>query len=224
MPRKQNSAPQVKQKSEKSKGGERGGENNGVNNGHYVIHQRVQVNRWRTHFARTKNQHPRLTRNPRKVRRVEEEREITVLIEATTFATQPVYNAARSVHALRSDQYVALYDIFHLRFLFLLVVMRHLAQLLLAQMVLVWEQLAVALTRQKWTAWEVLKWQSQVHQRACSPSLLHFHYQFSFWARQSSLGSKKKNKYVIFSGLKHLLVVNQALVKVFASIESQQMA
>jgi hypothetical protein len=41
------------------------------------------ANRWRTHFARTK---------------------ITLLIEATMFAKQPVYNAAGAANALRSDQ------------------------------------------------------------------------------------------------------------------------
>jgi hypothetical protein len=62
----------------------------------------------------TKNQHPRLSRSPRKERadreeergekRREEERGITVLIEATTFAWQPVCNTTRAAHALRSDQ------------------------------------------------------------------------------------------------------------------------
>jgi hypothetical protein len=37
--------------------------------------------------------------------RKRKEREITVLIEATTFAMQPVYNAGWAAHALRSDQY-----------------------------------------------------------------------------------------------------------------------
>ena len=55
-----------------------------------------------------KIQNPRTTPSGRKVRAEKKEerkkeREITVLIEATTFATQPVYNAGRAAHALRLD-------------------------------------------------------------------------------------------------------------------------
>jgi hypothetical protein len=57
-----------------------------------------------------------LSRSPRKVkaereRKRKEEREITVLIEATIFAMQPVCNAAHAAHAahaLCSDQYFIL--------------------------------------------------------------------------------------------------------------------
>jgi hypothetical protein len=54
----------------------------------------------------TKNQHPRLSRSQRKVRDGEREREITVLIEATSFAMQPFCNVAWVAHALRSDQHL----------------------------------------------------------------------------------------------------------------------
>ena len=41
-----------------------------------------------------------------KKKKEEREREkITLSIEATTFAMQPVYNAGRAAHALRSDQF-----------------------------------------------------------------------------------------------------------------------
>jgi hypothetical protein len=43
------------------------------------------------------------------LRRKKEAREITVLIEATTFATQPVCNATRAAHALRSEIYKVQY-------------------------------------------------------------------------------------------------------------------
>jgi hypothetical protein len=49
--------------------------------------------------------HPRISRSLRKVmaeKREREEREITLLIVATKLATQPMCNAARAVHALRS--------------------------------------------------------------------------------------------------------------------------
>ena len=54
----------------------------------------------------TENQHPRLTRNPRKVRADRRKKEkITVLIVATMFVTQTACNAARAAHALRWDQF-----------------------------------------------------------------------------------------------------------------------
>jgi hypothetical protein len=56
--------------------------------------------------AHTNFHDPRLIRSPRKVRaekkESKKEREITLLIEATTFATQPICNDARPAHALRS--------------------------------------------------------------------------------------------------------------------------
>ena len=62
--------------------------------------------------AHTNFHDPRTTPSGRKVRTWErkrerkKEREITVLIVVTTFAMQPVCNAARAVHALRLDQKV----------------------------------------------------------------------------------------------------------------------
>jgi hypothetical protein len=51
-------------------------------------------------------QNPRTTPSGRKVIGGEEEEEEkkTMNLVATTFATQPVCNAARTAHALRSDQ------------------------------------------------------------------------------------------------------------------------
>jgi hypothetical protein len=64
------------------RGRERERENNTVNRSHYFCRQQS-----RTGSART-------TLGP-----------ITLLVEATTFATQPINNAERAAHALRSEKY-----------------------------------------------------------------------------------------------------------------------
>ena len=56
----------------------------------------------------SKIQNPRTTLSGRKVRAGEEREKITVLIEATSFATQPVCNVIWAAHALRSDQNISL--------------------------------------------------------------------------------------------------------------------
>ena len=58
--------------------------------------------------AHTNFHDPRTNPSGRKVirrRRKKKEEKKTTNLVATSFATQPVYNAARAAHALRSDQY-----------------------------------------------------------------------------------------------------------------------